>query len=106
MADSKKIPSSWEKSTKSIRAVQVIFELEQQESRALRIKAIEKNLSPSDYIREMIGLPRKKPIRPRLSVSLSEDDYEILADRYKLNPNEKDKIRAKIKQELINNHQI
>lgn len=106
MADSKKIPSSWEKSTKSIRAVQVIFELEQQESRALRIKAIEKNLSPSDYIREMIGLPRKKPIRPRLSVSLSEDDYEILADRYKLNPNEKDKIRAKIKQELVKNHQI
>ncbi len=105
MADIKKIPSSWGKSTKSIRAVQVIFELEQEESKALRIKAIVKNLSPSDYIREVIGLPCKKPIRPRLSISLSEDDYKILADRYNLNPDEKDKIRAKIKQELINNHQ-
>lgn len=106
MADIKKIPSSWEKSTKSIRAVQVIFELEQEESRALRIKAIEKNLSPSDYIREVIGLPRKKPIRPRLSVSLSEDDYLILADRYQLKPDEKDKIRAKIKLELVEIHQV
>jgi hypothetical protein len=106
MADIKRIPSSWEKSTKSIRAVQVIFELEQEESRALRIKAIEKNLSPSDYIREVIGLPRKKPIRPRLSISLSEDDYLILADRYNLNANEKDKIRSRIKQELVKNHQI
>ena len=104
MADIKKIPVSWEKSTKSIRAVQVIFELEQEESRALRIKAIEKNLSPSDYIREVIGLPRKKPIRPRLSISLSEDDYKILASRYNLSPDEKDKIRAKIKQELVENH--
>ncbi|MCF6204816.1 MAG: hypothetical protein L3J59_14300 [Methylococcaceae bacterium] len=105
MADSKKIPSSWEKSTKSIRAVQVIFELEQEEFRALRIKAIEKNLSPSDYIREVIGLPGKKPIRPRLSISLSEDDYMVLADRYNLNADEKDKIRARIKLELIKNHQ-
>lgn len=99
------MPQSWTESKKSIRAVQVIFELEQQESRALRIKAIERNLSPSDYIRDIIGLPRKKPIRPRLSISLSEDDYKILATRYNLNPDEKNLIRAKIKQELINTHQ-
>ena len=105
MVNPKKVPSSWEKSNKSIRAVQVIFELEQEESRALRIKAIEKNLSPSDYIREVIGLPRKKPLRPRLSISLSEEDYKILANRYHLNPDEKDKIRAKIKQELVKNYQ-
>ncbi len=105
MVNPKKVPSSWGKSNKNIRAVQVIFELEQEESRTLRIKAIEKNLSPSDYIREVIGLPRKKPIRPRLSISLSEEDYKVLADRYHLNPDEKDKIRAKIKQELVTNHQ-
>ena len=91
-------------SDKSIRAVQVIFELKQAESRALRIKALEKNLSPSDYIRELIGLPCKQPIRPRLSASLSEDDYIILAQRYNLKPEDKDKIRAYIKAELIKNH--
>lgn len=105
MADIKKVPQSWENSNKSIRAVQVVFELEQSESQALRIKAIELGLSPSDYIRDIIGLPRKKPVRPRLSVSLSEEDYIILAKRYNLKPDEKDLIRATIKKELINNHQ-
>jgi len=97
----KKVPKTWTKSDKSIRAVQVIFELEQAQSRALRISAIEQDLSPSDYIREIVGLPRKKPVRPRLSISLSEEDYKILAKRYKLKADEKDKIRERIKEELI-----
>jgi hypothetical protein len=104
MTETKKIPTSWKDSDKSIRAVQVVFELEQVQSQALRIKAIEKNLSPSDYIRDIIGLSGKKPVRPRLSISLSEDDYKILAKRYNLNQDEKNKIRAKIKQELVERH--
>ncbi len=101
MSAKKKVPHSWTKSDDSIRAVQVIFELEQAQSRTLRIKAIENDLSPSDYIRDIIGLPRKKPIRPRLSISLSEDDYKALANRYRLNPDDKNKIRERIKNELI-----
>ncbi len=104
MTEDKKIPKSWSKSNQSIKAVQVIFELEQAVSRTLRIKAIEQDLSPSDYIRDIVGLPRKKPVRPRLSISLSEDDYEILAKKYKLKSAQKDKIRACIKEELINTH--
>ena len=95
------VPKSWTKSDKSIRAVQVIFELEQTQSRTLRIKAIEKDLSPSDYIRDIVDLPRKMPLRPRLSVSLSKEDYQALAKRYKLKSNEKVKIRERIKEELI-----
>ena len=94
-------PASWLKSDKSIRAVQVIFELGLESSRMLRIQAIEQDLSPSDYIREIIGLPRKKPIRPRLSISLSAEDYQILGERYQLMADEKEKIRGKIKEELL-----
>jgi len=67
----------------------------------LRIQAIEQDLSPSDYIREIIGLPRKKPIRPRLSISLSAEDYQILGKRYQLMPDKKEQIRGKIKEELL-----
>ncbi|BCE00296.1 hypothetical protein [Marinicellulosiphila megalodicopiae] len=98
----KKNAPSWSVSDKNIKAVQVVFELEQAQSKKLRIKAIEKDLSPSDYIREIIQLPRKKPVRPRLSISLSQSDYEILAIRYKLAPTDRIAIRNKIKQELIN----
>ncbi|VAW57902.1 hypothetical protein MNBD_GAMMA11-2016 [hydrothermal vent metagenome] len=105
MSLKKTAPESWKGSDKSLRAVQVIFELEQQQSRILRIKAIEKDLSPSDYIRDIIGLPRKKPVRPRLSISLSVEDYIILAKRYKLKPDDKGLIRERIKEELIQANQ-
>jgi len=101
MVVKKKRPKSWTKSDKSIRAVQVIFELEQAQSRALRIQAIEQDLSPSDYIRDIVGLPRKKPVRPRLSISLSSEDYLILAKRYNLEPEQKTEIRERIKKDLI-----
>jgi len=97
----KKRPNSWTKSDNSIRAVQVIFELEQAQSRTLRIQAIEQDLSPSDYIRDIVGLPRKKPIRPRLSISLSSEDYILLAERYNLAPEQKTEIRERIKKDLI-----
>ena len=101
MSSREKRPKSWAASDKSIRAVQVIFELEQAHSKALRIKAIQNDLSYSDQIREILDLPRKKPVRPRLSVSLSEEDYTLLAKRYKLKSTEKDKIREKMKLDLI-----
>ena len=97
----KNTAASWSKSDKNIRAVQVIFELEQVHSRAFRIKAIEHDLSPSDYIRDIVGLPRKKPVRPRLSISLSSADYKILAERYALQADQKDEIRERMKAELI-----
>jgi len=101
MPTKKRVPKSWTKSDKNIRAVQVIFELEQAQSKILRIDAIKQDMSPSDYIRDIVGLPRKKPIRPRLSISLSEEDYKVLAKRYKLKPEQKGEIRERIKDELI-----
>lgn len=102
MIAKKKVPSAWSQSDKSIRAVQVIFELGLEQSKILRINAIKQDLSPSDYIREIVGLPRKKPIRPRLSISLSREDYKILAQRYQLTPDKKEQIREEIKAELVN----
>ncbi len=101
MVTRKKIPRSWTQSDKNIRAVQVIFELALEQSKTLRVKAIEQGISPSDYIRDIIGLPRKKPLRPRLSISLSADDYKMLGKRYQLMPDNKTQIRERIKQELV-----
>ncbi|VAW51853.1 hypothetical protein MNBD_GAMMA06-2061 [hydrothermal vent metagenome] len=101
MSIKKKVPKSWTQSDKNIRAVQVIFELEQAQSKLLRINAIKQDLSPSDYIRDIIDLPRKKPVRPRLSISLSSDDYTLLAARYALSVDQKSEIRERIKQDLV-----
>ena len=102
MSDKKKsLPKAWQNTDKSIRAVQVVFELDQTASVRIRMAAIDNDMSPSDQIRDILGLTRKKPVRPRLSVSLSDEDYQILARRYGLSVTNKDAIRDKMKQELL-----
>ncbi len=95
------IPKKWQKSAQSLRAVQLVFEFNKNISELIRREASEQGMSPSDFIREIIGLPVKKPQRPRLTVSLSTQDYEILAQKYALTPDDKNAIRNAIKNELI-----
>jgi len=89
---------NWKKSNKT---VQVVFELDQTVTYNIRKQAIEHGISPSDQIRAIIGLSSKKPKRPRLTVCLSDIDYEILAKRYNLSSHDKMGIRQAIADELI-----
>ncbi len=98
MAD---LPEKWKKSDKSIRAVQLAFEFSKGVSDTIRNQANRQGVSPSDQIRYIIGLQAKKPKRPRLTISLSQIDYEILAERYTLSVEDKAGIRQAISEELI-----
>jgi len=100
MADNK-IPGKWKKSDKSIRAIQVAFEFSGNIPTIIRDEASRHGLSPSDQIRKIIGLSVKAPKRPRLTVSLSEEDYEQLADEFNLPIDDKDGIREAIRHRLI-----
>jgi hypothetical protein len=69
----------------------------------IRKEALEAGLSPSDKIREILGLPtNKRPKRPRLTVSLSVDDYQVLAEKYQLNANQQLEIKKKLMDDLVN----
>ncbi|EIJ43503.1 hypothetical protein BegalDRAFT_2662 [Beggiatoa alba B18LD] len=95
------LPNNWKKSERSVRAVQLAFEFSKTVSDVIRQEANKQGLSPSDQIRMVIGLESKKPKRPRLTVSLSEVDYEKLAKRYQLSTEDKVGIRDAIANELI-----
>jgi len=95
------LPTKWKKSEKSLRAVQLAFEFNQGISDAIRKQANHQGLSTSDQIRQIIGLQPKKPVRPRLTVSLSEDDYQYLSQRYDIPADDKSAIRKAIAAELI-----
>jgi len=97
----KKLPDNWQKSEKSLRAVQLVFEFSQYVSDHIRTQANRKGLSPSNQIRTILDLPIKQSRRPRLSVSLSPQDYEQLAGRYQLEVTDKLGIRRAISEELI-----
>lgn len=95
------LPNKWKKSEKSLRAVQLVFEFSRTVSEYIRNQAHAQGISPSDQIRSIIGLQVKKPQRPRLTVSLSENDYETLAKRYNTSPEDKGAIRDEIVKELL-----
>ncbi|MGR8932580.1 MAG: hypothetical protein ACU836_18305 [Gammaproteobacteria bacterium] len=97
----KDLPENWKKSEKSIRAIQVAFEFGTGVSESIRREANKNGLSTSDQIRKILRLEVKPPKRPRLTVSLTEEDYRKLAQRYGLDACDKAAIRETIRQELI-----
>ncbi len=98
----KKIPDKWQSSVKAIKAVQVAFDMDEKIQLSIRKAALDAGLSPSDQIRDILGLSiNKRPKRPRLTVSLAPDDYQVLAEKYGLNPEQQLEIKRKLMDELI-----
>lgn len=67
---------------RALRKIQVHFEFRQSLLRKVRLAAAAADLSYSDYVRKLVGLPFSKIQRPRISLSFSEADLAILAERY------------------------
>lgn len=98
----RKIPDKWQSSVKAIKAVQVAFDMDEKIQLSIRKEALDAGLSPSDQIREILGLPiNKKPKRPRLTVSLAPSDYQILALKYQLTADNQLEIKKKLMDDLI-----
>lgn len=103
MIMTKKIPEKWQSSVKAIKAVQVAFDMDEKIQLSIRKEALEAGLSPSDQIRDILGLPvNKRPKRPRLTVSLAPTDYQVLAEKYGLQADQQLEIKRKLMDELIN----
>lgn len=99
---SRKIPEKWQSSVKAAKATQVAFDMDEKIQLDIRKEALEVGLSPSDKIRDILGLPvNKKPKRPRLTVSLSAEDYVALGKKYQLAPEQQLEIKKKLMDDLI-----
>lgn len=99
---SKALPKKWQASDKAMRAVQVAFYVDEQVQNKIRHDACIKGISPSDMIRSITQLPvSSPPKRPRLTASLNQDDYQVLAERYGLDPTDTLEIKRHVMQELI-----
>lgn len=98
---SRKLEQKWASSIAAMKAVQVAFDLDSKLQYAIRLAALEEGLSPSDQIRAMLDLPvTTRPKRPRLTVTLSGDDYLRLGERYGLLPDDQLEIKKRVMQEL------
>ncbi len=98
----KDLPHKWQSSVKAAKAVQVAFDLDARLQYAIRRSALEAGLSPSDQIRTLLDLAvSRRPKRPRLTVSLSQDDYQVLAERYGISPDDQREITRRVLEELV-----
>jgi hypothetical protein len=95
-------PTRWQSSDAAIQAVQVAFDVEETVLDAVRRAAFSENRSTSDQIRFLLGLPTAtRAKRPRLTVSLTQVDYEALGERYGLPANDRLAIKERVTRELI-----
>ncbi len=98
MVDKKQL---WPEERKAIKATQVAFDISSEAQKQIKQAALDEDRTPSDQMRAILGLPVKKPVRPRLTISLSLRDYELLADEYGLDPDDKLAIKEKAAEALI-----
>jgi hypothetical protein len=95
-------PARWAGSDDAIKAVQVAFDVEEAVMDAVRAAAFDNHLSTSDQIRQLLQLSTaSRPKRPRLTVSLTGADYELLASRYGLPPDDRLAIKERVTEELV-----
>ncbi len=96
------LPPRWRSAEPALKAVQVAFDVSESVIQAVRQAAFEANLSSSDQIRAVLGLPvSRQAKRPRLTVSLGAEDYERLGARYGLDPEDHRAIKERVNAELL-----
>ena len=92
----------WDGERQAVRAVQVAFDVGDEVSLLIRREALELSINPSDRVRQILGLSiSRKPVRPRLSISLSESDFEQLAGQFGLSLDDRLGIRRMAAERLI-----
>ncbi|MCL1065905.1 hypothetical protein L2735_03670 [Shewanella olleyana] len=102
MSKGKSLPDTWIKNQQAAKATQVAFDLDEKFQYLIRKAALDAGVSPSDQIRAILGLEvTKRPKRPRLTVSLSQDDYAILAQRYGLESDAQLEIKKRVLDDLV-----
>lgn len=94
-------PKDWPEETRAIQATQLAFDLSSDIQRAFRVASAMQDLNTSAMVRKVLQLPyRKKRIRPRLTVTLHDDDFVQLAERYGLPASDRAAIRQCVSDEL------
>jgi len=96
------LPTRWQSAQPALRAVQVAFDVSESVLQSVRRAAFEANLSNSDQVRVVLGLSVvRQAKRPRLTVSLSGEDYVELGRLYELDPGDHLAIKERVNLALV-----
>ncbi len=90
----------WSDEHAALKKIQIHFEFQREVMRVIRHEAADKDLNPSDIIRQKLDLKYSKIQRPRLGLSFNSDELKSLADRYKLDTIDEKEIKRCVLDEI------
>jgi hypothetical protein len=92
----------WLDEQAAFKKIQIHFEFQRDIMRIIRHEAADKDLNPSDIIRQKLDLQYSKIQRPRLGLSFNSDELDILAKRYNLDNIDEKEIKRCVLEEMNN----
>ena len=99
MSDAK---DKWLRQEQAVRATQMAFDLSSEVQKSIKKQAIDQELTPSDMIRNILGLDVKsKKTRQRLSFNLNDDEIAQLASRFEVAVDDKRAVKQQVAELLI-----
>jgi len=94
--------SRWAREKEAVASVQVAFDLGVETQLSIKKQALDEHMTPSDFIRKVLGLEyRIRPVRPRLTLSLSDRDFETLAELWGIDTTDRLKIKEEAARRLV-----
>ena len=92
------------KTARTTEKIQLLFSFADKVDKSIRKDAIKDNTTPSNVLRNLIGLETGKVIRPRLGVSFSEDDFVFLAKKYNIAVNDRKLLIQRVTNEVLDHY--
>ncbi|MFV1984063.1 MAG: hypothetical protein ACC657_11035 [Thiohalomonadales bacterium] len=90
----------WSNEHDALKKIQIHFEFQRDIMRIIRHEAADKDLNPSDIIRQKLNLQYSKIQRPRLGLSFNNAELKSLATRYKLTTIDEKEIKRCVLDEI------
>jgi len=90
----------WEQESKALDKIQAHFDLTEKTDAALRHRAIDEVITPSNLIRKIVGLEYSVINRSRVSVQFNDSDQQLLSARYNVDPDNTTEIKRRLKEEV------
>lgn len=104
MVKHKSSQNIWREQEDALNKIQLTFDLNESVDRQVRLDAVAKGDSPSNIIRQLLGLTSKPPIRSRVGISLNQDDILALSKRLKVDPDDNRALKRRLLAQIENHY--
>ena len=90
----------WDAERKALKKIQIHFTFTAYATRCLKHEAVDRDMTPSNLVRKIVGLSFDESTRQRIGLSLTDEDFVELARRYGVAETDKAEIKRRITEEV------